>query len=109
MAAPTRLSGVEAPDVRPIAMGPAGGSQPRLVTSVLDPTGRCRISSDEVRQSGSAMWNVGREAWQRRAGVAVLLLLEPPVTIIKATRLSRRSRAIASLRYLGALAKVSDA
>src|SRR5437867_8819399 len=39
MAAPTRLSGVEAPDVKPTVRGPAGGSHPVAVTSLLDPTG----------------------------------------------------------------------
>jgi len=39
-AAPTRLSGVEAPDVRPMAKRPARGNHPVAVTSVLDPTGR---------------------------------------------------------------------
>ena len=39
-AAPTRLSGVEAPDVRPMAKQPARGNHPVAVTSVLDPTGR---------------------------------------------------------------------
>ena len=39
-AAPTRLSGVEAPDVRPMAKQPARGNHPVAVTSVLEPTGR---------------------------------------------------------------------
>ena len=39
-AAPTRLSGVEAPDVRPTARRPVRGNHPVAVTSVLDPTGR---------------------------------------------------------------------
>ena len=39
-AAPTRLSGVDAPDVRPMAKRPARGNHPVAVTSVLDPTGR---------------------------------------------------------------------
>jgi hypothetical protein len=39
-AAPTRLSGVEAPDVRPTAKRPARGNHPVAVTSVFDPTGR---------------------------------------------------------------------
>ena len=39
-AAPTRLSGVDAPDVRPMAKRPARGNHPVAVTSVFDPTGR---------------------------------------------------------------------
>ena len=39
-AAPTRLSGVEAPDVRPMAKRPVRGNHPVAVTSVLEPTGR---------------------------------------------------------------------
>ena len=39
-AAPTRLSGVEAPDVRPTARRPVRGNHPVAVTSVLEPTGR---------------------------------------------------------------------
>ena len=39
-AAPTRLSGVEAPDVRPTAKRPVRGNHPVAVTSVFDPTGR---------------------------------------------------------------------
>src|SRR6185436_1333812 len=74
-AAPTRLSGVEAPDVRPMTTGPSCGSQPDVDTSDLAPIGRCRISSAETRQSGSAMWKVGRDAAQILARFAVLLLL----------------------------------
>jgi hypothetical protein len=40
IAAPTRLSGVDAPDVNPIVRGPAAGNQPVAVSSVFDPTGR---------------------------------------------------------------------
>jgi hypothetical protein len=40
MAAPTRLSGVDAPDVKPIVRGPAAGSHAVAVSSVFDPTGR---------------------------------------------------------------------
>ena len=39
-AAPTRLSGVEAPDVKPTAKRPVRGNHPVAVTSVLEPTGR---------------------------------------------------------------------
>jgi hypothetical protein len=68
------LSGVEAPEVRPIETGPSGGSHPVADTSDLVPIGRCRISSAETRQSGSAMWKVGRDAAQILARFAVLLL-----------------------------------
>jgi hypothetical protein len=40
MAAPTRLSGVDAPEVKPIATAPDGGNHPVAVSSVFDPTGR---------------------------------------------------------------------
>ena len=40
IAAPTRLSGVEAPEVKPIVRGPAEGIHPVAVTSVFEPTGR---------------------------------------------------------------------
>jgi hypothetical protein len=40
IAAPTRLSGVDAPEVNPIVRGPAGGSHPVAVSSVFEPTGR---------------------------------------------------------------------
>ena len=39
-AAPTRLSGVDAPEVSPITTGPEEGSQPVVVASALAPTGR---------------------------------------------------------------------
>ena len=52
---PTRLSGVDAPDVRPMEIGPLGGNQGEVVSSVFAPTGRCRISPGDTRQSGSAM------------------------------------------------------
>jgi hypothetical protein len=39
-AAPTRLSGVDAPDVRPTARRPVRGNHPVAVTSVFEPTGR---------------------------------------------------------------------
>ena len=39
IAAPTRLSGVDAPEVNPIVRGPAG-NHPLAVSSVFDPTGR---------------------------------------------------------------------
>jgi hypothetical protein len=39
-AAPTRLSGVDAPEVRPTARRPARGNHPVAVTSVFEPTGR---------------------------------------------------------------------
>src|SRR5260370_20894440 len=78
--APTRLSGVEAPDVRPTVTEPVGGSQPDVVTSAFEPTGRCRISSGEIRQSGLAMWKVRRDTAQMRARLQVLLLLYPPTT-----------------------------
>src|SRR6185436_6940096 len=74
-AAPTRLSGVEAPEVRPIETGPSCGSHPDEDTSALVPIGRCRISSGDTRQSGSARWKVGRDAAQILARLAVLLLL----------------------------------
>src|SRR5579872_1928997 len=54
IAAPTRLSGVDAPEVRPIATGPSG-SHSVAVTSVFDPIGRCRMEAADSRQSGSAM------------------------------------------------------
>ena len=76
MAAPTRLSGVEAPEVRPIDTGPSAGSQPAAVTSAFAPTGRWRISSAETRQSGSAMWKVGRDGGadpRQVAGVAAVV------------------------------------
>ena len=47
--------GVEAPEVRPSAIGPVAGSHARVVTSVEPPTGRWRISSGEIRHCGSAM------------------------------------------------------
>src|SRR5439155_7050312 len=75
IAAPTRLSGVDAPDVRPTMTGRRLGSQPVVVTSSFDATGRWRIASADTRQSGSAMWNVGRDVAQIRARFAVLLLL----------------------------------
>jgi hypothetical protein len=53
--APTRLSGVEAPDVSPIVTAPSGGSHGDVVTSAFDPIGRWRISVGESRHSGSAM------------------------------------------------------
>src|SRR4029453_168867 len=61
-AAPTRLSGVEAPEVRPIETGPSRGSHPDADTSDLVPIGRCVLSSAETRQSGSAVWKGGRGA-----------------------------------------------
>ena len=39
-AAPTRLSGVDAPDVRPTVRRPVRGNHPVAVTSVFEPTGR---------------------------------------------------------------------
>ena len=75
MAAPTRLSGVEAPEVNPIVTSPTAGSQPFDTISVFCPTGRCRIWSTDTRHSGSAMWKVGREAAQIWARLHVLLLL----------------------------------
>src|SRR4029453_8602379 len=77
-AAPTRLSSVESPAVGPMETGPSRGSPPDADTSDLVPIGRCRISSAETRQSGSAMWKVGRDAAQILARFAVLLLLSPP-------------------------------
>src|SRR5262245_8231454 len=55
MTAPTRLSGVEAPDVRPIVTGPDAGSQPAVRTSFFVPAGRWRISAADIRHPGSAM------------------------------------------------------
>ena len=52
--APTRLSGVDAPDVSPIVTSPAG-SQPVVVISSVCPTGLCRMSSADSSPSGSAM------------------------------------------------------
>ena len=95
MAAPTRLSGVEAPDVRPIDDRPVGGSQPRGVTSAFDPTGRCRISSAETRQSGSAMWNVGRDACadpREVGGVAAVVAADHDHQVDRLARRAARRR-----------------
>ena len=73
--APIRLSGVDAPEVSPTLSAPAAGSQPLAVTSTFDPTGRCLMASADSRQSGSAMWNVGRDSAQMRTRFTVLLLL----------------------------------
>jgi hypothetical protein len=72
---PTRLSGVDAPDVNPIDKGPATGSQPSLRISALPTAGLCRIESADSRQSGSAIWNVGTLPAQILAKLHVLLLL----------------------------------
>jgi hypothetical protein len=54
MAIPIRLSGVEAPDVKPIVTSPFG-IQPVAVVSCEPPTGLWRISSADRRLAGSAM------------------------------------------------------
>src|SRR5919197_863279 len=46
---PTRLSGVEAPDVKPTVMPRPCGSHPVAIRSSLAPTGLCRISKDDSR------------------------------------------------------------
>src|SRR5688500_2565101 len=81
IAAPTRLSGVEAPDVSPIVTSPSG-SQPAVVISAGCRTGLCRIASRDTSPPGSAMWKVGTRSAQMRARLHVLLLFRPPITII---------------------------
>src|SRR5262245_15366983 len=54
MTAPTRLSGVDAPDVKPIDTGPLGGNQPVVRISDFVPAGRCLIALLDSKQSGSA-------------------------------------------------------
>src|SRR5207302_3858573 len=107
--APTRLSGVEAPDVRPMRTGPSAGSQPSEVISVFDAPWRCRISAGDIRHSGSAMWYVGRATEQSRARFAVLLLLYPPITMTRSTGFSRNNARTASCRSCVALQMVSNA
>src|SRR5205823_1907322 len=109
MAAPTRLSGVEAPDVSPIASVPDDGSHPVVAISIFEATGRWRISCAETRQSGLAMWKVDREAAQMRARLHVLLLLYPPMTIIKSIGRSWSRATTASWRSCVALQIVSNA
>src|SRR5690606_15651154 len=70
----TMLSGVEAPDVKPIVTGPAG-SQPVVRISSGCPAGLCRIVSGDSRHCGCATWYVGTCSAQMRARLQVLLLL----------------------------------
>ncbi len=53
----TRLSGVEAPDVRPTRRGPLAGSQPLDSISPGAPTGLCRImrGRDQARRIGDVV------------------------------------------------------
>src|SRR5262245_46893788 len=107
MTVPTRLSGVEAPDVNPIERGPDPGSHPIETRSSLPPTGLCRISDGDMRPAGSAMWNVGTFGSQIRARLHVLLLLYPPMTIIRSSGHWSSNAATASCRSCVALQMVS--
>src|SRR5688572_13401408 len=62
----TMLSGVEAPEVRPMATGPPG-SHPVVVISCFPPIGLWVIAEPDARPAASAMWYVGRLSAQIRA------------------------------------------
>ena len=111
MAAPTRLSGVDAPEVRPTDTGPVATAATRPPsTSAFAPTGRCRISSGDTQAVGvgDVIGRPRRGADPRQVrGVAAVVAADDDHQV---DRLGRASSATtASCRSCVALQMVSNA